>query len=69
MSKNPKISDTFDFSAPLTEKFFSAQGQPASVCAEHLVQIIEMAENGAVWISNLGDKTRVEFKVHWTRQN
>ena len=66
MSTNSKISDTFDYSAPLTEKFFSAPSQPASVCGEHLVQIIEMAENGAVWISNLGEKTRVEFKVHWT---
>lgn len=66
MSKNPKISDTFDFSAPLTKKFFSAPSQSASACAEHLVQIIEMAENGSVWISNLGEKTRVEFKVHWT---
>ncbi|XP_037828558.1 alcohol dehydrogenase-like [Lucilia sericata] len=66
MSKNPKISDTFDYSKPLTEKFFSAPSQPASVCAEHLVKIIEMAENGSMWISSLGEMTKVEHKVHWT---
>ncbi|KAM7361007.1 alcohol dehydrogenase 1-like [Cochliomyia hominivorax] len=65
MSTNPKISDTFDYSKPLTEKFFSARSQPASVCAQHLVKIIETAENGSMWISSLGEMTKVEFKVHW----
>ncbi|XP_065355184.1 alcohol dehydrogenase-like [Calliphora vicina] len=66
MSTNPTISDTFDYSKPLTEKFFSAPSQPAAVCAEHLIKIIEMAENGSMWISSRGEMTKVEHKVHWT---
>ncbi|XP_065358335.1 alcohol dehydrogenase-like [Calliphora vicina] len=65
MTANPKISDTFEYSKPLTDQIFSAYRQPAAKAGEHLVQIIEMAQNGTMWISDRMKMTKVEPKVFW----
>ncbi|KAM7361759.1 alcohol dehydrogenase-like isoform 1-T2 [Cochliomyia hominivorax] len=65
MTANPKISDTFDYSKPLTDQIFSAPRQPAAKAGEHLVKIIEMAQNGTMWISDKNTMTKVEPKLFW----
>uniref|UniRef100_A0A1I8MHD6 Alcohol dehydrogenase n=1 Tax=Musca domestica TaxID=7370 RepID=A0A1I8MHD6_MUSDO len=65
MTKNPKISDTFEYSKPLTDKLYSAPSQPASKAGEHLVQVLEMGQNGTLWISDRCELTKVEHKLYW----
>ncbi|TMW50025.1 hypothetical protein DOY81_004891 [Sarcophaga bullata] len=65
MTANPTISDTFEYSKPLTDHVFSAPRQPAAKAGEHLVKIIEMAQNGTMWISDRSTLTKVEPKLFW----
>lgn len=65
MTTVPVISDTFDYSKPLTDKIFCAPSQTAATCAQHLVDIIEKGENGSLWLSVRGTMTKVEHKLYW----
>uniref|UniRef100_A0A1A9WPS6 Alcohol dehydrogenase n=1 Tax=Glossina brevipalpis TaxID=37001 RepID=A0A1A9WPS6_9MUSC len=61
-----RICDTFDYSKPLTDEFFNkGVRQSASICGEHLVEIIEKSENGTLWISDRSELRLVEPKVFW----
>ncbi|XP_013118121.2 alcohol dehydrogenase [Stomoxys calcitrans] len=65
MTTAPKISDTFEYSKPLTDEVFSLPFQPAAIAGEHLVQVIEKAENGSHWITDRCNLTKVDFKTFW----
>lgn len=65
MTSNPKISDTFEYSKPLTDKAFSIPRQPAAIAGEHLVQVIEMAQNDTIWITDQCTLNKVEPTVYW----
>lgn len=65
MTANPKISDTFEYSKPLTDKIFAAPRQPAAKAGEHLVQVIEMAQNDTMWITDRCAIRKVEPKLFW----
>ncbi|XP_005190984.2 alcohol dehydrogenase [Musca domestica] len=65
MTANPKISDTFEYSKPLTDKIFSAPRQPAAKAGEHLVQVLEMAQNDTLWITDRFAIKKVEHKLFW----
>lgn len=65
MTANPKISDTFDYSKPLTDQIFLAPRQPAAKAGEHLVKVIETAQNGTMWITDKNTLKKVEPKLFW----
>lgn len=65
MTANPKISDTFEYSKPLTDHIFAAPRQPAAKAGEHLVQVIEMAQNDTMWITDRCAIRKVEPKLFW----
>uniref|UniRef100_A0A1A9ZK57 Uncharacterized protein n=1 Tax=Glossina pallidipes TaxID=7398 RepID=A0A1A9ZK57_GLOPL len=49
--------DTFAYTKPLIDEFFKGDIQSASKCGEHLVEIIEMSQNGRHWISDQKART------------
>lgn len=65
MTANPTISDTFEYSKPLTDQIFSAPRQPAAKAGEHLIKVIEMAQNGTMWITDRSTLTKVVPKLFW----
>ncbi|XP_037945958.1 alcohol dehydrogenase-like [Teleopsis dalmanni] len=58
--------DTFEMSKPISERIIKAKNQTAEECAEAMMQAIEKAENGSVWICDLGKCEKVEMHKYWS---
>ena len=65
---NGEATTTFEYSQPIMERFGNCKSQTARHCGEHVVQLIETAENDTVWISDQGMLSRLEMKSYWEPQ-
>ncbi|XP_073820185.1 alcohol dehydrogenase-like [Musca autumnalis] len=65
MTTNPDMSPTLEDAKPLIDKLCTAEWQPAAKAGEHVVQVLEMAQNDSLWISDRGALSKVEYKVYW----
>lgn len=60
--------DTFDYSEPLTKYLETCKYQSQAVMGASLVKSVEMAENGGMYICDLGTVRKAEPKTFWQFQ-
>lgn len=54
-----------EYSAPMAERFTLAIRQSAEKCAENLINVLEVAKNGSVWMLDLGQIKEMQLEVLW----
>ncbi|XP_073838235.1 alcohol dehydrogenase-like [Musca autumnalis] len=54
-----------EYSGPMAERFTLAVRQSAEKCAENLVNVLESAKNGSVWMLDLGQAKEMQLEVLW----
>lgn len=55
-----------EYAQLMVDKFASLKTQPAGVCAENLVKVIEINKLCSVWLLDLGEMKEVEMPIMWT---
>lgn len=62
------VKDTFEYSRDITSFLSRAKSQTAEACAKNIIKSIEQAENGSIFICDLGELRSVELAKLWEIQ-
>ncbi|XP_030560767.1 alcohol dehydrogenase [Drosophila novamexicana] len=56
---------TFSFETPMKKIIPKVKRQPPEVCASNMVKVIEQAQNGGVWMLDVGEIEELDMPVMW----
>ncbi|XP_036343352.1 alcohol dehydrogenase 1-like [Rhagoletis pomonella] len=65
LKNNLSTKYTFDYSKAIGAKFDNSKTQTPEICGEHLAQVVDLQDNGGIYISNQGTLTKVKPSVYW----